>query len=136
MIGIDISKSKLDCAVMDSEYKIQCELIIPNTEKGIASFLKDILRMLKITKEDLLICCENTGIYNRPLEKFCSKLGYFLWVEHPMKIKKAASDLRGKDDRKDARRIAEYALRYYDKAMFYQEPDEVIQQMNVLAKIP
>ncbi|MDN3692659.1 transposase [Chryseobacterium tructae] len=67
-------------------------------------------------------------------KKFCSKLGYFLWVEHPMKIKKAASDLRGKDDRKDARRIAEYALRYYDKAMFYQEPDEVIQQMNVLAK--
>ncbi|MDN3693806.1 transposase [Chryseobacterium tructae] len=73
VIGIDISKSKLDCAIMDSEYKIQCEQIIPNTEKGISSFLKGILKLLKITKEDLLICCENTGIYNRPLEKFLFK---------------------------------------------------------------
>ncbi|MDN3692709.1 transposase [Chryseobacterium tructae] len=91
IIGIDISKSKLDCAVMDSEYKIQCELIIPNTEKGIASFLKDILRMLKITKEDLLICCENTGIYNRPLEKFCSKLGYFSLGRTPNEKSKKSS---------------------------------------------
>ncbi|MFC3754515.1 IS110 family transposase [Chryseobacterium tructae] len=134
VIGIDISKSKLDCAIMDSEYKIQCEQIIPNTEKGISSFLKGILKLLKITKEDLLICCENTGIYNRPLEKFCSKSEYLLWVEHPVKIKKAASDLRGKDDRKDARRIAEYAVRYHDKIMPYEESEEVIQRMNVLAK--
>lgn len=134
VIGIDISKSKLDCAVMDSEYKIQCEGIIPNTEKGIASFLKDLSKKLKITKDELLICCENTGIYNRPLEKHCSKSGYLLWVEHPVKIKKAASDLRGKDDRQDARRIAEYAIRYHDKTVPYEEPGEVIQQMNVLAK--
>lgn len=134
VIGIDISKSKLDCAVMDSEYKIPCEVIIPNTEKGIASFLKDLSKKLKITKDELLICCENTGIYNRPLEKFCSKSGYLLWVEHPVKIKKAASDLRGKDDKKDARRIAEYAVRYHDKTVPYEEPEEVIQQMNVLTK--
>ncbi|MDR6922512.1 hypothetical protein [Chryseobacterium sp. 2987] len=100
VIGIDISKLKLDCTVMNFEYKVQCELIIPNTEKGITIFLKDLLKMLKITKEDLLICCENTGIYNR----------------------------------KDARKIAEYAVRYHDKIMPYEEPEEVIQQMNVLAK--
>ncbi|WP_185151925.1 IS110 family transposase [Chryseobacterium vaccae] len=134
VIGIDISKLKLDCTVMNFEYKVQCELIIPNTEKGITIFLKDLLKMLKITKEDLLICCENTGIYNRPLEKVCSKSEYLLWVEYPLKIKKAASDLRGKDDRKDARKIAEYAVRYHDKIMPYEEPEEVIQQMNVLAK--
>jgi transposase len=55
-------------------------------------------------------------------------------VEHPIKIKKAASDLRGKDDRKDARRIAEYAVRYCDKLIAYEEPSEIIKQMNALSK--
>ena len=66
VIGIDISKSKLDCAVMDFEYKIHFEFTIPNTGKAILSFLKDLLNLLKITKEVLLICAENTGMYNRP----------------------------------------------------------------------
>lgn len=134
VIGIDVSKSKLDCAIMDSGYRIQYEMIIANTEKGISSFLQSMLKLLKITKEDLLICCENTGIYNRPLELFCSRSEYLLWVEHPIKIKRATSDLRGKDDKKDARRIAEYAIRYHDKQIIYQEPTEVVKQMNMLTK--
>lgn len=134
VIGIDISKSKLDCAVMDSGYKIHYDLIIKNTEKGIASFLNSIQKLLTITKDEVFICCENTGIYNRPLETICSKSGFLLWVEHPLKIKNAASDPRGKDDRKDARRIAEYAFRYHDKLIAYQEPCEVIKRMNVLSK--
>jgi transposase len=134
VIGIDISKSKLDCAVMDFEYKIHFEFTIPNTGKAILSFLKDLLNLLKITKEELLICAENTGIYNRPLEVYCSKNSYLLWVEHPLKIKKAASDLRGKDDRKDAQRIAEYAVRYNDKVRFHKESSLTVKQLHVLSK--
>ncbi|BEV03930.1 IS110 family transposase [Chryseobacterium gambrini] len=134
VIGIDISKSKLDCTVMDFEYRILYEMLIPNTEQKIFSFLKDIMNLLKITKEELMICCGNTGIYNRPLELFCTQSDYLLWVEHPVKIKKASSDLRGKDDRKDARRIAEYAVRYHDKKLPYKEPSQVVKQMNVLSK--
>lgn len=134
VIGIDISKSKLDCCVMDFKYKILYEMIIPNTEKKINSFMKDMMKLLKITKEELMICSENTGIYNRPLEILCTQSDYFLWVEHPVKIKKASSDLRGKDDRKDARRIAEYAVRYHDKKLPYKEPSQVVKQMNVLSK--
>lgn len=134
VIGIDISKSKLDCAVMDFEYKIQYEMVISNTEKGIGDFLKKIVKLLKTSNEELLICCENTGIYNRPLERICTKSEVLLWIEHPVKIKKAASDLRGKDDKKDARRIADYAVRYRDKSIAYEEPCEVIQKMNILTK--
>jgi len=42
VIGIDISKSKLDCAVIDFEYKIHYEMIIENTAKSIESFLKSM----------------------------------------------------------------------------------------------
>ena len=134
VIGIDISKSKLDCAVMDFEYKIQYEIIIENTQKCIESFLKSMLKILKIRRDELLVCCENTGIYSRPLEKAASRSEVLLWVEHPVKIKKATTDLRGKDDKKDALRIAQYAVRYHDKLIAYEEVSEVIRQMNILSK--
>lgn len=134
VIGIDISKSKLDCTLISSALKIQSETIIANTEKGLTSYLKETLKVLKIDRGELLICCENTGIYNRPLEKVCVKLGISLWVEHALKIKRASTDMRGKSDRKDALRIAEYAVRYHDKAVLYVEPSDRIKKMTILIR--
>jgi predicted NBD/HSP70 family sugar kinase len=54
VIGMDISKSKLDCAVMDFEYKIQYEMVISNAEKEIVSFLKSMEKLLKTSKEEVL----------------------------------------------------------------------------------
>lgn len=134
VIGIDISKSKVDCAVMDFAFKIEYELIIINTEKKLKSFIKDMLKLLKINADELLICCENTGIYNRPLEIVCTDLGVDLWVEHALKIKRASTDMRGKDDKKDALRIAEYGVRYFDRKHSFKEQNAVIKEMNVLTK--
>lgn len=134
IIGIDISKSKLDCAVLDFNYKVHYEMVIPNKQTSILSFIKDIGRLLKTSNDEFLICCENTGIYNRPLEKVCSEKEIGLWVEHALKIKKASTDMRGKDDRKDALRIAEYGIRYFDKLVLYKEPEEQIKRMNALTK--
>ena len=39
-IGIDISKGKLDCAVILADYKVVTENIVPNTVNKINSFLK------------------------------------------------------------------------------------------------
>ncbi len=36
----------------------------------------------------------------------------------------------GKNDRKDAIRIAEYAIRYQDKQIFYQEPSKVVKELD------
>lgn len=134
IIGIDVSKSKLDCAVMSSDYKIVHEEIIVNKEKNIKDFLQSMRVLLSAKDEEILICCENTGIYNRPLEKFCVENKIDLWVEHPLKIKRASTDMRGKDDKKDARRIAEYSIRYYDKLVLYKDPSEAIKKVNALSK--
>lgn len=134
VIGIDISKSKVDCAVMDFAFKMEYELIITNTEKKLRSFIKDMLKLLKINADELLICCENTGIYNRPLEMVCADLNVDLWVEHALKIKRASTDMRGKDDKKDALRIAEYGIRYFDRKRSFREPNAIVKEMNVLTK--
>jgi transposase len=43
--------------------------------------------------------------------------------------------MRGKDDRKDAIRIAEYAIRYQDKLVIYQEPSELLRKLDALLKV-
>ncbi len=93
-----------------------------------------MIKILKINTDEILICCQNTGIYKKPLEKACSQNNVSLWVEHALKIKKASTDMRGKDDQKDALRIAEYGVRHFDKVVFYKEPEESIKRMNVLTK--
>jgi transposase len=133
-IGIDLSKGKIDCAVMTSDIHLLLEKVVKNDLDRIKSFINAFIRKQKCKASDLLICCENTGIYCRPLEKACVELGVDLWVENAVKIKRASTDMRGKSDRKDAERIAEYAVRYIDrKVLFLPSSDDVL-ELRALAK--
>lgn len=134
-IGIDISKGKLDCAVILSDYTVVVENIIPNNVKKINSFLKGFIKKHKTEFDQVLVCCESTGIYNGPLRQACSDLNIGLWEEHALKIKRASTDMRGKSDRKDARRIAEYLVRYQDKAVLYKQPSDVVKNLDHLNKV-
>ena len=120
-IGIDVSKKKMDVAVIDSSGKTLVEKIVVNEQSKLGSFILGIIRKFKTGKDQVLICCEDTGIYSKPLKLACAECNLNLWVENAYKIKKAASDFRGKSDKKDALRIAEYALRYNDRQVLYKE---------------
>lgn len=134
-IGIDISKGKLDCAVILADYKVVTESIVPNKVNKINSFLKTFLKKHKTGFDQMIICCESTGIYNGPLRRVCAELNISLWEEHALKIKRASTDMRGKSDRKDAMRIAEYLVRYRDKAILYTHPSPVLQSLDQLNKV-
>jgi transposase len=133
-IGIDISKQKLDLAIILSDFSIVDEQVIPNQQVKIKSFLKGFIKKHGIETENLLICVEHTGIYNSPLQRVCVELGIDLWQEHALKIKKASADLRGKSDRQDAIRIAEYAVRYQDRVILFMPPSKSIEELNTLNK--
>lgn len=134
-IGIDISKSKLDCAVINAQMELLIEKEIKSGDQHVKAFLNGILKQLKADVSEILVCCENTGIYGRPLERVCQALGIDLWVEQALKIKRASTDMRGKNDRKDAIRIAEYAARYQDKKVLYEEPSETVKELTQLIKV-
>lgn len=134
VIGIDISKSKIDCALLSMVLEVTEEKEVVNNDQKIKSYLNGVLKKLQIDGSELLVCCENTGIYNRPLERICVELGICLWVEHALKIKRASTDMRGKNDRQDALRIAEYAIRYQDKKVLYKEASEIVQELDSLVK--
>ena len=134
-IGADISKSKIDFAVITSDSEVLLEQIVPNTEAKLRSFFKHLLKQLETDADSLLVCCENTGIYGRHLEKMSMSMNLFLWCENAYKIKKASSDIRGKSDKKDALRIARYAYRYQDLAQGYAPKSPIIQKIENQTKI-
>ena len=131
-IGVDISKEKVDVAVMDANYHILLEKVIQNQDGKLSSFFVNLLKKLKAEKDQVLICCEETGIYKRPLQRVCIELHLNLWVELALKIKRASSSLRGKSDRQDATRIADYACRYKDKQVIYKEPSGSNKTLHIL----
>jgi len=133
-IGIDISKQKLDLAVILSDFTVVEERIVPNQQAKIKSYLKGLIKRLHLEVGDLLICVEHTGIYNCQVQKACVELKVDLWQEHALKIKKASADLRGKSDRQDAVRIAEYAVRYQDRVNLFVPAAESIEELTNLSK--
>lgn len=131
-IGIDISKAKVDVAVITPTYEnVQYEIVV-NTSTKLKTFFAKLLKKLKVNASDVLICCEQTGIYGRPLEKVCISMDLPLWVEPAIKIKYATTDLRGKSDKKDALRIAEYAVRYVDRVRYYKEAPQACRTLHIL----
>ena len=113
ILGIDISKKCLDICLTKHKKPIYQDKI-GNTAEGLKTLQKK-LKSLKISLEEILVCCENTGIYNSPLLVFTQKNKLNLWLETPLAIKKSLGLTRGKSDKADAQRIAEYAYRHRDK---------------------
>jgi len=130
IIGIDISKKTFDVALLINN-KLNESNIFSNNLEG---FNKLIL-WLKSKNTNLnssLFCMEKTGIYSNMLSNFLSTNKYKLWLEDPLKISKAQGFKRGKNDKIDAIRIAEYAFRFQDKIDLFDPNDEIYQKMNHL----
>jgi transposase len=115
-IGIDVSKATLDVALLDEQGKVTAEEKVANTEKGLRSMWKRWAKTYGLKKEQCLVCLEPTGHYSHlPLETLV-RLEVPTWLAHPTDIIKSIGTTRGKNDRIDALRIADYARRFHDKA--------------------
>ena len=132
ILGIDISKKTLDICLTDHNKSIY-ECKVNNTACGLKELQKK-LKALKISFKDVLVCCENTGIYTSPLLVFAEKNQLNIWVETPLTIKKSLGLTRGKSDKADAQRIAKYAYRYQDQYRPWTPPQKGIARLKKLWK--
>jgi transposase len=131
LIGIDVSKEKLDICLMRESEVIE-ETTVANQTLLIKAFLKRVLKGNSLEVIDLLICAEYTGQYTYPLCCVCNDLGLGLWLENPAQIKYRSGIQRGKNDKLDARKIAMYALRYQDEAKLFTMPDKSLISLKQL----
>ena len=114
-IGIDVSKAKLDFALLDGHGKLVSQAEVRNTSAGISTLLKRWERQVGMDRKTSLACLEPTGHYSDNV--LATLLGQDVptWMAHPMDIRQRMGLVRGKNDRIDAARIADYAMRYQDK---------------------
>lgn len=113
-VGIDISKETIDLVLLTEEG----ELIDFKWKNDKTVFLKEFKSLLKeyqLEKETTLFCAEHTGQFGNKLVDAALFLELNLWIESPYAILHSQGLIRGKNDKVDAIRIAEYAKRFVDK---------------------
>jgi len=117
IIGADVSKRTLDCVLHDEDKQKMLganHLKITNDKNGCDELLK-WLKQKKISRKEVLFCMEHTGDYSYGFAELLAEKGVSFCQIHPMEIKRATAALRGKNDKVDAVRIANYAYRYRDE---------------------
>lgn len=126
-VGIDVSKSWLDCYLRPNKAYIRCG----NDLDGFAQldqWLRD--HISKVTTA--VICMENTGVYDDQLLLFLTEKNWRCAVEKTTILEKVGPEHHRKDDQFDAARIAEYADRYLDQLTLWQPKEEALEQLRQL----
>ena len=105
-LGIDVSKKTIDAKLHFNESYRQFD----NTIRGFKELLSWAKKMTGLEPDQLLICFEHTGIYSLPLAVFLDKQHIPFCMVAALEIKRSLGIVRGKNDKVDAKRIAEYAF--------------------------
>jgi transposase len=136
-IGIDVSKSTLDVAVIDEQHKEEAyHLKVSNDDDGI----QEMFAWLQAEQKDFAVqkavfCMEATGLYCYPLLQFLYQNKGAIWVENAIQIKRSLGILRGKNDKVDAMRIAQYALKNTDRIRLWEPTREAVDKLKHLAAL-
>lgn len=137
-IGIDFSKEKFDAtAVITANGFIECAgrqyESFDNNVTGFRKFITWTSRVsARSSKEDILFCGENTGTYSEFISDMLYVEGYTMWLDSALRIKKSMGIQRGKSDKADSAMIAEYAMRFQDRAKAYEPLKESLRSLQEL----
>ena len=138
IIGIDISKEKIDASAIDVRntqqgvQKLDYQTF-ENRPMGFRRMLVWSRHLIKgVSLEEVLFCCETTGGYDRSLCDYLYAKDLEIWRESALQIKRSMGVRKGKDDRADSLMIAEYAMRHMDKAVIYETPSYTIRELKAL----
>ncbi len=131
IFGVDVSKKTLDisylCGAVTEHKKFS------NTVTGMKD-LRQWITAYNCTLQNTLFCMETTGIYCFTLTKFLYDNKYDTWVEHATQIKKSMALARGKNDKIDSKRIAQYAAKNLDRLTLFVPASTTLEKIKHLAK--
>ena len=127
-IGTDVSKNELDFAVMQGK-TLLFHKEIANNPPDIIAFLKELSKLPGFKFYGAVFCMEHTGIYNNYLLGCLHKKKANICLEAASQIKNSLGNIRGKGDKIDAIRIAEYAYKNREELCLWQPKREVVEQL-------
>lgn len=109
VLGVDVSKAKLDVALLNDEGKYRCK-VFANTALGFAALQQWLQAHLPQELAALHVCMEATGSYHEPLALYLHDLGVRVSVVNPMRVKRfiELEGSRNKTDQGDAKSLARF----------------------------
>ena len=119
IIGADLSKSTIDLFYHGSQSHIK----IKNTAAG----FKELLHWLtvhQINVRSIVLVMECTGLYSFHFENFLHAHHIRFAKVNALAIKRSLGLIRGKNDKIDARRIAQYGFEKQHNLPIEQPPNE------------
>jgi transposase len=136
-IGADISKDKINFALRFlNDYLLEKE--VENTTSALNKFIKEVQSLVKsIAKEKkseytIEFIMEHTGIYGNLLLECLAGQKVPMYVVAGLEIKNSTGISRGKNDKIDAKRIADYGVRFADKLKPYTLCDQTLSELKGL----
>lgn len=133
-IGADISKLTVDVTVLDNGELLFHEKV-NNSKADIRLFIKRIISEHKFRTKKMIFCVENSGTYTTPLLSELVRRKIPLWLESALQIKLTLGLQRGKSDKIDSLRIAQYVYTYREKICLWTPPREVIEHLKKLRSL-
>ena len=135
-VGIDVSKSKFDLALIERQDKDHViRGVFDNTHKGIKFMSKFLEKEHHVQLSETIFCMEFTGVYCRPLTRFFVEQDCNVWLEMPVNIIRSLGLQRGKNDRVDAYRIALYAYKNRDDIKLWNPQRDIILRLRDLLSL-
>ena len=132
-VGIDVSKSKSTVAILDSYGTI---LATPFNMAHTQPEMNAFISRLKAFNEPVTILLEYTGHYHYPVLKKLQEEGFPVCVVNPYQMKKYGDvEIRkAKTDKKDALRIATYALEKSYRLVPYSFMEQKYEDLKFLSR--
>lgn len=132
-VGIDVSKSKSTVAILDSYGTV---LATPFNMAHTQPEMNALVSRLKSFDEPVTILLEYTGHYHYPVLKKLQEEGFPVCVVNPYQMKKYGDvEIRkAKTDKKDALRIATYALEKSYKLVPYSSMGQKYEDLKFLSR--
>lgn len=133
-IGIDVSKNELDFAVMKGR-QLLSHHEVANQPGVIKGFLKELGKQAGFAVGKAVFCMGHTGIYNNHLLSCLYKKKANICLEAASQIRSSLGNIRGKNDKIDAIRIAGYAYTKRETLRLWAPKRAILQQLAHLSAI-
>ena len=131
IIGIDVSKLYLDIYLHGIKQGNRFE----NSPDGIALMFSWVEKITHLEKSALFYVLEHTGLYSYELAMALCQHSFSFTLVSGLAVKRSLGIVRGKDDRIDACRLAQYGYRLREELSPYRMPEKAIRTLKSLLKL-
>jgi transposase len=130
-LGIDVSKAKLDVALLLANDKLKSK-VVANNVQGFQTLLQWLANHLPDAGASVHFCMEATGSYHEALACFLSDQGLLVSVVNPLLVKRfaEANRLRNKTDGGDAKCLALFCRSMQPER--WEAPSVVVRALQAL----